>query len=95
MWSFTKFVIFSGGSGAASGSGAVASSAPAVVTGAETSKPPQKTVVKGGAKPCGVKKESQASKPPAKSKSGASSAGTELPKESLMGDDAVEAKLTE
>ncbi|VUZ38989.1 unnamed protein product [Hymenolepis diminuta] len=84
-----------GGSGAASGSGAVASSAPAVVTVAEAPKPPQKAFIKGGAKPGGVKKESQASKPPAKTKSGASSAGTELPKESLMGDDAVDAKLTE
>ncbi|KAM3186859.1 hypothetical protein ACTXT7_003450 [Hymenolepis weldensis] len=83
------------GSGAASGSGAVASNVPAVATVAETPKPPQSTAVKGGAKPGGVKKESQASKPPTKSKSGASPAGTELPKESLMGDDVVEAKLTE
>ncbi|VDN99387.1 unnamed protein product [Rodentolepis nana] len=90
-----------GGSGA---SGTVASGAPATGTAVETSKPPpppQKTGIKGGAKPGGVKKEGQAvggtvaSKPPAKSKSGALPAENELPKESLMGDDAVEAKLSD
>nr|CDS27460.1 microtubule associated protein xmap215 [Hymenolepis microstoma] len=87
-----------GGSGA---SGTAASGAPTTATVAETPKPPQKTAVKGGAKPSGVKKEGQAvggtvaSKPPAKSKSGASPVENELPKESLMGDDVVEAKLSD
>lgn len=83
-----------------------ATAASAASTATEAAKGPPKTAVKAGAKPGGgAKKEggaassrpgTAAAKPPAgKGKSGAAQSGNDLPKESLMGDDAVEAKLTE